>query len=56
MIRDGDMAGVRALIQRLGVEVKQLMRTALEIAYFSRGSISYHEVLQMSAGERCVAF
>lgn len=55
MIKDGDMSGVRVLIQRLGAEVKQLVRGAIEIAYFSRGSISYNEVLQMSAAERDLA-
>jgi len=49
------MSGVRVLIQRLGAEVKQLVRGAIEIAYFSRGSISYNEVLQMSAAERDLA-
>jgi hypothetical protein len=55
MIKDGDMPGVRALIQRLSAEVKQLVRGAIEIAYFSRGAISYNEVLQMSAAERDLA-
>lgn len=55
MIQSGDVSGIQVLIQRLGAEVKQLVRSAIEIAYFSRGAISYNEVLQMSAAERDLA-
>lgn len=49
------MNAVRILIQRLGKETQQLVRLAIEIAYYSRASLSYDQVLAMSAGEREIA-
>ncbi|MEM2159563.1 MAG: hypothetical protein QXN55_01260 [Candidatus Nitrosotenuis sp.] len=39
----------------LGKEIKALVKTCLEIAWFSRGGWNYDQVLQMSAGERDLA-
>jgi len=55
MISAGDMRAVQSLIHRLGVEIKSLIRSAMEISYFSRGAWQYDTVLAMSAGEREMA-
>ena len=55
MISTRNMEAVQRLIIRLGAEIKQLVKGALEISYFSRGSWSYHQVLAMSQGEREMA-
>ena len=55
MIRTGDMAAVQRLIVRLGKEVKSLIRSALEISYYSRGAWPYDRVLLMSQAEREMA-
>lgn len=55
MIRAGEMRAVQTLMQRLGAEIKSLIKSALEISYFSRGAWSYETVLAMSAGERELA-
>lgn len=55
MIKAGDMGAVTSLIRRLGGEIKSLIKSALEVSYFSRGAWSYEAVLAMSAGERELA-
>jgi hypothetical protein len=55
MIQAGDMGAVQRLIMKLGVEIKQLIKLALEISYYSRGAWSYHQVLMMSQAEREMA-
>lgn len=55
MIRAGEMRAVQSMMQRLGGEIKGLIKSALEISYFSRGAWSYETVLAMSAGERELA-
>jgi hypothetical protein len=55
MISAGDMRAVQGLIHRLGVEIKSLIKSSLEISYFSRGAWQYETVLAMSAGEREMA-
>jgi hypothetical protein len=55
MIKAGDMQAVQRLIGRLGNEIKALVKSALEISYFSRGAWSYHQVLMMSQAEREIA-
>ncbi len=55
MIRAGDMQAVQKLIIRLGAEIRQLVKSALEISYFSRGAWSYQTVLLMSQAEREMA-
>lgn len=49
------MREVQQLIQRLGLEIKMLVKNAIELSYFSRGAWSYESVLQMSAAERELA-
>lgn len=55
MIKDGDMAAVRKLITNLGSEIKALVKSAIEISYYSRGAWSYQQVLLMSQAEREMA-
>jgi hypothetical protein len=55
MIRAGDMIAVQKYIARLGAEIKQLVRSAIEISYYSRGAWSYQQVLMMSQAEREIA-
>jgi hypothetical protein len=55
MIRAGDMAAVQQLITRLGKEIRGIIKSALEISYYSRGAWSYQAVLQMSQAEREMA-
>lgn len=40
------------MINRLGKETRDLLEQAVQIAYFSRGSIQYESVLKMSPLER----
>lgn len=40
------------MIDRLNLEAKALIQSAIEICYFMRGGISYEEVLNRSALER----
>jgi hypothetical protein len=49
------MDAVRKLIARLGQEIKGIVKSALEISYYSRGAWSYHQVLMMSQAEREMA-
>ena len=49
------MVGVQKMIARLGAEIKNIIKSALEISYFSRGAWSYEAVLAMSQGEREMA-
>lgn len=49
------MKAVKKMFGKLGFEIKSLVKSALEISYFSRGGWSYTEVLNMSQGERELA-
>lgn len=40
---------------RLGAEIKGIVKSAIEISYFSRGAWNYHDVLKMSQAERELA-
>lgn len=55
MIRNGDMVAVQRLIAKLGLEIRELVKSALEISYYSRGAWSYHNILSMSQAEREIA-
>lgn len=52
MIISGDNSRVSEIINSMAVEVRNLLKSAVEIAYFSRGAIPYEAVLKMSALER----
>lgn len=55
MIKSGDMNAVQQLITRLGGEIRSLVKSALDISYYSRGAWPYHTVLNMSQAEREMA-
>lgn len=52
MIISGENSRIAEMINQLGVETRRLLEQAVEIAWFSRGSIQYESVLQMSPVER----
>ena len=43
------------MINSFATDVRNLLKTAIEISYFSRGAIPYASVLQMSPLERDLA-
>lgn len=55
MIHAGDMEAVQKLIIRLGREIKEIIRSAVEISWYSRGAWPYETILNMSQAEREVA-
>lgn len=55
MIISGDRSRISEMITSLGVETRNLLQQAVEVAWFSRGSIQYHSVLQMTPLERDLA-
>jgi len=55
MIISGDTSRISEVINSMAVDVRNLLKSAIEIAYFSRGSIPYNDVLRMSALERDLA-
>jgi len=55
MIITGESSRIAEMINSMGVEVRNLLKAAVEIAYFSRGSIQYGDVLNMTPLERDIA-
>jgi hypothetical protein len=55
MIRTGDMVAVQKLIRRLGADIKNIIKSTIEISYYSRGAWQYQQVLAMSQAEREMA-
>ena len=49
------MKAVQHLILRLGSEIRSIVKSAIEISYYSRGAWSYEQVLRMSQAEREIA-
>lgn len=47
---DGDRTG--EMINSMAIDVRNLLKAAIEIAYYSRGSIQYDKVLEMTPLER----
>jgi len=43
------------MIARMGSEIKGIIKSVLEISYYSRGAWSYHAVLSMTQAEREMA-
>lgn len=40
------------MFQRFSSETKSFLREAIELSYWSRGGVSYHDVFDMTAVER----
>lgn len=55
MIQTGNLQAIQKLIMRFGVEIKKIIRDALELSYYSRGAWQYRDILMMSQGERDLA-
>jgi hypothetical protein len=55
MVRTNDMPRIGHMIKQLGEEIEALIRSCLELSWYSRGAWPYHTVLQMTAGERDMA-
>ena len=55
MIQTGDIPAIQNYIVRLGKEIKIIVRSAIEISYYSRGAWTYEHVLKMSKAERDIA-
>ena len=55
MIMSGDSSRIAEMINSLALDTRSLLKSAIEISYFSRGAWSYDLVLQMSPLERDLA-
>lgn len=55
MIISGDSSRISEMINSFAIDVRNLLKVAIEISYFSRGAISYSSVLLMSPLERDLA-
>lgn len=55
MIILGEGDRISEMINQMGLEVRNLLKMAVEVAYFSRGSIQYAQVLHMTPLERDIA-
>lgn len=55
MIYLGNMEEVSKMIETLGKQIRNIIYSAFELSYFSRGAWSYRDVLLMSAAEREIA-
>jgi hypothetical protein len=55
MIMFGDSSRIAEMINALGIDTRNLLKQAVEIAWYSRGSIQYETALGMSPLERDIA-
>ena len=55
MIMSGDSSRIAEMINSLALDVRSLLKQAIEIAWYSRGSIQYETALAMSPLERDIA-
>ena len=55
MIMSGDSSRIADMINALGSDTRNLLKQAVEIAWYSRGSIQYETALSMSPLERDIA-
>lgn len=51
-MRSGEAEEIRKLFTTLTAQSRQIIKSIIELAYFMRGSISYHECLLLSPFER----
>jgi hypothetical protein len=52
MILTGDHTKIVGMIDRMSLEVKGLIQSAIDIATYTRGGVPYETALNMSAFER----
>lgn len=55
MIISGDGGRTVEMINSMALDVRNLLKSAFEIAYYSRGSVQYDKVLEMTPLERDLA-
>jgi hypothetical protein len=55
MIISGDSSRIAEMINSLALDTRNLLKQAISIAWFSRGSIQYETALRMSPLERDLA-
>lgn len=55
MIISGDSSRITDMINSFGQDVRNLLKQAVDIAWYSRGSIQYETALAMSPLERDIA-
>jgi len=55
MIMSGDTSRIAEMINSMATDVRNLLKQAFEIAWYSRGSIQYETALGMSPLERDIA-
>ncbi len=52
MLKSGSTADIQQLFTRLRKEANDLIKSIVQLTWFMRGAISYHEMLKMSYAER----
>jgi hypothetical protein len=52
MIVSGDTSRISEMINSMAIDVRSLLKSAIEISYFSRSAVQYRDVLSLSALER----
>lgn len=51
-LRQRNVARIRDMFQRFQKEVKEIINGAINIAYFMRGGMQYHDVYELTPVER----
>lgn len=52
MLKSGNAADIQQMFLKLRNEAKELIKSIVQLAWFMRGGISYHDMLRMSYAER----
>ena len=52
MITNGETSRIADMINSMAFDVRALLKSAIEISYFSRSAVKYGDVLNLSALER----
>jgi hypothetical protein len=52
MLKHGTPQDIQRMFQRLIKEGKNIIETVIELVYFMRGAIQYHDMMNMTPGER----
>lgn len=55
MIISGDTSRIAEMINSMALDVRNLLKAVMEIAYFSRASIPYETAMNMTPLERDIA-
>lgn len=52
MLKSGNASDIQQMFTRLRGEAKELIKAIVQLCWFMRGGISYHDMLKMSYAER----